>query len=84
MEVQNFGQIASKPSAIAVAYSKDDRLVRVAAGTVPPLQPFEKTKVHLPCGNLFEAGVEYALRVTVNPDAQYPAILERRMTPLPD
>jgi len=83
VEVQNFGQVPSKPSEIAVAYSKDDRFTEAAASTVPPLRPFEKTTVVLPCGNLFQAGVKYTLRVTINPNAQHPATLERRMTPLP-
>ncbi len=83
VEVQNFGQISSEPADIKIIYSADDRITKVAAGTIPSLKSFEKTTVELKCGKIFEAGIEYTLKVTINPDAQHPVTLERRVTPVP-
>jgi len=83
VEVQNFGQVSSEPADIKIVYSTDDKVVEVAAGTVPLLKPFQKTTVELTCGKIFEAGVAYNLKVIINPNAQYPVTLERRITPVP-
>ena len=64
-------------------YGTDDRIVEVAAGTVASLKPFQKTTVELTCDNIFEASVAYTLKVIINPDAQYPVTLEKRITPAP-
>jgi hypothetical protein len=82
VEVQNFGQVTSRPADMAIVCRAKDWIVKVA-GQVPSLKPFEKTTVELACGNIFEASVEYTLRVTINPDAQSPVVLERRITPVP-
>jgi len=83
VEVQNFGQVSSEPADIKIVYSTDDQVVEVTAGTVPSLKPFQKTTVELTCGKIFEAGVAYTLKVIINPNAQYPVTLERRITPVP-
>ena len=83
VEVRNFGQVSSEPADIKIAYSTDDRIVEVAAGTVSSLKPFQKTTVELTCGNIFEASVAYTLIVIINPDAQYPVTLEKQLTPVP-
>ena len=83
VEVQNFGQVSSEPADIKIVYSTDDKVVEVAAGTVASLKPFQKTTVELTCGKIFEAGVAYTLKVIINPNAQYPVTLERRITPVP-
>ena len=83
VEVRNFGQVSSEPADIKIAYSTDDRIVEVAAGTVSSLKPFQKTTVELTCGNIFEASVAYTLKVIINPDAQYPVTLEKQLTPVP-
>jgi len=83
VEVRNFGQVSSEPADIKIVYSTDDQVVEVAAGTVPSLKPFQKTTVELTCGKIFEAGVVYTLKVIINPNAQYPVTLERRITPVP-
>ncbi len=79
VEVQNFGQVSSEPVDIKIVYSTDDQIVEVAASTVPSLKPFQKTTVELTCGKIFEAGVAYTLKVIINPNAQYPVTLERRI-----
>ncbi|HUU20679.1 MAG TPA: glycoside hydrolase family protein [Sedimentisphaerales bacterium] len=83
VEVQNFGQVSSEPADIKIVYSTDDQVVEVAASTVPSLKPFQKTTVELTCGKIFEAGVAYNLKVIINPNAQYPVTLERRIIPVP-
>jgi len=80
VEVQNFGQVVSKASDIKIMTRR--QAVDVAAGKVPPLKPFEKTTVELSCANLFDAGIEYTLKVVINPHAQYPVTLERKVTPV--
>jgi hypothetical protein len=83
VEVQNFGQVSSEPADIEITYSTDNQAVKVAAGTVRALKPFEKTTVELTCGEIFEAGAAYALKVVINPDAKLPVVLERKVTPVP-
>ena len=83
VDVQNFGQVSSEPADIEIVYSTDEQVAKVAAGTVRPLKPSEKTSVELTCGNIFEAGVAYDLKVIINPDAQHPVTLERQITPVP-
>jgi hypothetical protein len=83
VEVQNFGQVASKKAILKVGFIKDDKEADVAAGTIPALKPYEKTIVELTTyGNLFEKGVEYVFEVTVNPDDKQPAILHGKITPV--
>ncbi|MCP4451854.1 MAG: hypothetical protein GY809_10360 [Planctomycetes bacterium] len=79
VEVQNFGQVASGSSEIRVMTGQRE----VAAGQVPPLKPFDKTTVDLSCSQVLSAGVEYTLKVVINPEAQYPVTLERKVTPVP-
>ncbi len=58
----------------------DGGFVKITAGTVPSLKPFQETTVQLSCGNIFKKGA-YELKIIINPDAQYPATLKRRKTP---
>lgn len=83
VEVQNFGQVASDASEIQIVMPQGDQYVRIAAGKVPRLKPFEKTTVEVFCGNVFDAGVEYSIKVVINPHARHPVTLERKVTPAP-
>ncbi len=65
VEVQNFGQVSSEPADIEIVYSTDNQVVKVAAGTVRSLKPFQKTTVELACGKIFEAAVAYTLKVII-------------------
>jgi hypothetical protein len=67
VEVQNFGQVASKPADFKIVYRRNDQEVEVATGKVGALKPFEKTTVELSCGKIFEAGVSYDLKVIIKP-----------------
>jgi len=82
VEVQNFGQVASKAARLKIAYIKDEREVAVATGTIPHLKPYEKTTVNLACGKLFETGVAYNFVVIINPDDQMQAKLHGKLIPV--
>jgi len=82
VEIQNFGQVASQKTKLKVAYTKNDKEVEIATGTIPALKPYEKTMVDLTCSKLFDAGTEYLFKVTVNPDAQQPIVLHGNITPV--
>ena len=56
---------------------------KVVTGTVPALQPFEKTTVELACGNPFDAGVSYKFTVTIEPEGQRLVTLEGKTAPNP-
>ncbi len=48
VEVQNFGQVTSKPGSLKIEQalgSKDN----ITSGEIPPLRPFEKVTLKLPC-----------------------------------
>ena len=81
VEVQNFGQVASKPAPLEIVYNTDGREVEVAAAKVPALAPFEKTVVELTCGNIFKRGVSYKTSVMIHPDGQRPVSLQRSLGP---
>ncbi|MCP4607630.1 MAG: hypothetical protein GY845_02790 [Planctomycetes bacterium] len=83
VEVQNFGQVSSKPADIKIVYNTGNQVVEVAAGTVGSLKPFQKTTVELKCGKIFKAGIAYTLKVIINPNDQYPVTLEGKITPAP-
>ena len=82
VEVQNFGQVASKTAKLKVIYTKDDKEVEVAAGKIPGLKPYEMTGVELTCGKLFDAGIEYIFKVIVSPDDKQPVVLHGKLTPV--
>jgi len=83
VEVQNFGQVASKPAPIRVAICGDDRDTLVASGTVPALKSFEKATVALSCRERFQAGQFYELKVVLLPDGQEPVTLQGKATLVP-
>ena len=82
VEVQNFGQVASKTAAMKIVCIKDEKEVEIAAGKIPRLKPYQKSVVELQCGNLFKKGVEYNLIVIINRDSKNQAILHGKLTPV--
>lgn len=52
IEVQNFGQIASKATSLKIECIKDGKRINVASGNVPALQPYEKTDLKLTAKNV--------------------------------
>jgi hypothetical protein len=82
VEVQNFGQVASKIARLKIVYNKNDHEVEVATGKIPVLKPYEKSTVELRCGKLFDAGAEYIFTVIIHPDAKSPVKLHGKLIPL--
>lgn len=82
VEVQNFGQVASKKAGLKVTFFKGEKEIEVASGKLNPLNPYEKTTLELTCGDLFEKGTEYIFRVTVNPDDKQPSVLHGKLMPV--
>ncbi len=82
VEVQNLGQVASKNAGIKIFFTKDDKEVKVAAGKISSLKPYEKTTIDLNCNKLFDAGVAYIFKVVVNPEDKQPVVLHGKITPV--
>ncbi len=82
VEVQNFGQVKSKTTNLKIGYIKDNKEIDITSGKIPALFPFEKVKLDLTCGKLFESGVEYTFVVTINPEDKMPKKLHGKITPV--
>ena len=82
VEVQNFGQVASKTAGLKVFYFKDGKEIEIAGGKISGLKPYEKTTVNLSCGKLFNKGIEYLFKVVVNPEDKHPVVLHGKLTPV--
>ena len=82
VEVQNFGQVASRNATIRIVYTLEGKDVTIAEGKVPKLKPYEKTTVGLTCGKIFGKGLEYKIAVLINPDAKQPSMLHGKVTPV--
>ncbi len=65
LEIQNFGQVASRDVSVKIECSAGDNTARVASGQVPSLQPYEKTELTVPCIVAFEKEKEYDFIVTI-------------------
>jgi hypothetical protein len=83
VEVQNFGQVASKKSKLKIAFTMGGKEIEVVAGKIPILNPFEKTIVELNCGNVFDRGTEYDLSVIINPETKNPVVFNGAVIPAP-
>ena len=81
VELQNFGQVASKTAQLQITYIKDNKEVEVAAGKIASLKPYEKTIVDLSCSKIFDAGIEYYFKVVVNQKGINPSVLHGKITP---
>jgi hypothetical protein len=82
VEIQNFGQIASKTANLKIFFTKDDNEIEVATGKISGLKPYEKATVKLKCGKLFDAGVEYLIKVIVISGSKQPVVLHGKITPV--
>ncbi|MEI8087006.1 MAG: glycoside hydrolase family protein [Paludibacter sp.] len=81
VEVQNFGQVASKTAQLKVAYIKGNKEIVVATGKILSLKPYEKTIVDLNCAKIFESNVEYNFKVTVQQKCITPSVLHGKIVP---
>jgi hypothetical protein len=84
VEVQNFGQVASKTAQLKLVYLKGEAEVTLAEGKIPGLMPYEKRNMQLTCGDVFDKGVEYKVIVTILPDSGVPSLLHGKVTPKPN
>ena len=82
VEVQNFGQVASKTTKLVVSFIKNGKETEIAGGNISGLKPYEKTTINLACGQLFDKGIEYIFKVVVNPDVKQPVVLHGKLTPV--
>ena len=81
VEVQNFGQVASEKASIKIDFVKGKKEIDIVSGKVPVLKPFEKSLVKFKCGNLFEKGMEYVFKVTINQEDKRPVVLHGKLSP---
>ncbi|MDR2918862.1 MAG: glycoside hydrolase family protein [Tannerella sp.] len=65
IEVQNFGQIASKDASLKVEYLENGRKITMATGKVPALQPYEKKVLNFPCKGTVEEGKTPNMVITI-------------------
>lgn len=65
VEVENFGQVASKSAEIKIELFRKDTSIKMAKGTVPPLESFEKSTETFHTDKEIETGVEYIVKVTL-------------------
>jgi uncharacterized membrane protein len=79
VEVQNFGQVASKNASVKIWMPLDDQQQEVASANVPPLKPFEKTVVKLHTSARVVKGRKYSVTVRTECEGQKPEILTREI-----
>jgi hypothetical protein len=65
VEVQNFGQVASGEALLKVTAERNGKETEVGSVAVPPLKPYEKTRIFFTCEPLFEKGAEYRFTLTI-------------------
>jgi hypothetical protein len=81
VEVQNFGQVKSYSSTLQISAEKDGQDLKIASGKVPDLAPFKKSIIELTGKNIFEKGISYNIKVTLNPDSPRAVKIQRKMIP---
>ncbi|MDR2042573.1 MAG: glycoside hydrolase family protein [Tannerella sp.] len=82
IEVRNFGQVASYEASLDLTAEKDGKTITVGTGTVPALQPYEKTHVWLSSRPVFEKGEEYAFKITVRSSDREVSTFDFKTVPL--
>jgi len=82
IEVQNFGQVASKKATLKLEYEKDRKMTEIGTVAVPALKPYEKTNVKISSGNIFEKGKEYRFVVTIQSNGLKPSTLTLNAVPI--
>ena len=82
VDVQNFGQVASKTAQLKIVYTKNNTEIEVANCKIPSLKPYQKTTLQSTCGKIFNSGVEYNFKVIITSNNQKPVLLHGKLTPL--
>jgi hypothetical protein len=70
IEVQNFGQVASKTTDIKIEYEVNGKLKELASAIIPELNPFEKTIVKMEGVELTKSEEKMEVVVTILPKDQ--------------
>lgn len=70
VEVQNFGQIASKPTNIKIEYEGNGKLMELASAIIPGLNPFEKIIVEMEGTGIISSVENMDVVVTILPKDQ--------------
>jgi hypothetical protein len=65
VEVQNFGQVASREATLQLTVEENGKDVIAGVATIPPLKAYEKTTVFFPSEQTFEKGSEYKFTLTI-------------------
>lgn len=76
VEVQNFGQVVSKPSDIEISYEKEGAWIVIAKGKVPELKPFKKSILTFFDRKFADRNDMIKAKVTIHQENQQPSILE--------
>ena len=82
VDVQNFGQVASKTAQLKIVYTKNNTEIEVANCKIPSLKPYQKTTLQSTCGKIFNSGVEYNFKVIITSNNQKPGLLHGKLTPV--
>lgn len=69
-EVQNFGQVVSKPTGIKIEYGMDGQFVELASDVIPELKAFEKTIIKLKGVGLVNSGEKIDVKISIFPEDQ--------------
>lgn len=80
--IENFGQVDSKETKLKISYTDHGKQIELAAGTIPPVKPFEKVELNLKSDAVFEKGKVYTFTVTINPDGNNPVHLHGKLVPV--
>lgn len=65
IEVENFGQTASKPAILMLELLQDGNSIEVGQTKVSSLKPYGKTQVSLSCKTKFEKGLAYNFKLII-------------------
>ncbi|GAA4236453.1 glycoside hydrolase family protein [Postechiella marina] len=76
IEVQNFGQISSKPSLLTIDYLKNDKWVEFAKDTVTTLKPFKKQTLTIHGKKFADRETPVKVKVTIKQKDQKDDVLE--------
>lgn len=82
VEVQNFGQVASKIGSLKIIYTSDQEDIEVGTAKIPGLKPYQKANIELNCGKLFDKGIAYDVTIIINPLEKTPVTLHGKVTPI--
>ena len=63
VEMQNFGQVASKPSTLKIQYIIDDKTIEIASARIPKIDPFEKMEIKLNGKSVVNGQIEKAIQL---------------------